>query len=302
VELVVTAKDAQGNSIQAASSVFVTRQGELWFGGENHDRMDLLPEKKSYQPGETARFQVRMPFRFATALVAVEREGILSTQVVQLNGQDPTIQLKVQDGWGPNVYVSVLALRGRLREVPWYSFFTWGFKAPREWWTAFWYEGREYVAPTALVDLSKPAFRLGLAEIRVGTQAHQINVSVAADKPSYPVRGTAKVTITGKLPNGQPAAGAEVAVAAVDQALLELMPNTSWNLLDAMLQRRSLGRGDLHRADGNHRPAALWAQGRSGRRRRRQERRARAARHPAAVEPGRGAGRQRPGRGERATQ
>jgi uncharacterized protein YfaS (alpha-2-macroglobulin family) len=241
VELVVTAKDAQGNSIQAASSVYITRQGELWFGGENHDRMDLLPEKKSYQPGETARFQVRMPFRFATALVAVEREGILSTQVVQLNGQDPTVQLKVQDGWGPNVYVSVLALRGRLREVPWYSFFTWGFKAPREWWTAFWFEGREYVAPTALVDLSKPAFRLGLAEIRVGTQAHQINVSVAADKPSYPVRGTAKVTITGKLPNGQPAAGAEVAVAAVDQALLELMPNTSWNLLDAMLQRRSWG-------------------------------------------------------------
>jgi hypothetical protein len=76
-----------------------------------------------------------MPFRFATALVAVEREGIIDTQVVQLNGQDPTVSLKVQPDWGPNVYVSVLALRGRLREVPWYSFFTWGFKAPREWWT-----------------------------------------------------------------------------------------------------------------------------------------------------------------------
>jgi uncharacterized protein YfaS (alpha-2-macroglobulin family) len=241
VELIVTAKDMDGNAALAASSVFVTRQGELWFGGENHDRMDLLPEKKSYQPGDTARFQVRMPFRFATALVAVEREGIIETQVMQLNGQDPTVSLKVQEGWGPNVYVSVLALRGRLREVPWYSFFTWGFKAPREWWTAFWVEGREYVAPTALVDLSKPAFRLGLAEIRVGTRAHQIDMSVKADKPSYSVRGTAKVTITGKLPNGQPAAGAEVAVAAVDQALLELMPNTSWNLLDAMLQRRSWG-------------------------------------------------------------
>ncbi|MEO8015080.1 MAG: MG2 domain-containing protein, partial [Polaromonas sp.] len=66
VELVVTAKDQDGHSIQAASSVYVTRQGELWFGGENHDRMDVLPEKKSYQPGETAVFQVRMPFRFAT--------------------------------------------------------------------------------------------------------------------------------------------------------------------------------------------------------------------------------------------
>ena len=241
VELVVTAKDNAGNSIQAASSVYVTKQGELWFGGENHDRIDLLPEKKSYQPGETAKFQVRMPFRFATALVAVEREGIVQTEVVQLNGQDPTISLKIKDGWGPNVYVSVLALRGRLREVPWYSFFTWGYKAPREWWTSFWYEGREYVAPTALVDLSKPAFRLGVAEIRVDTKAHQLDVSVKADKESYAVRSQAKVTIQVKLPNGQPAANAEVALAAVDQALLELMPNTSWNLLDAMLARRSWG-------------------------------------------------------------
>ncbi len=241
VELVVTAKDAQGQGIQAASSVYVTKQGELWFGGENHDRIDVLPEKKVYQPGETARFQVRMPFRFATALVAVEREGIVETQVVNLRGDDPTVTLQVKDNWGPNVYVSVLALRGRLREVPWYSLFTWGYKAPREWWTAFWYEGREYVAPTALVDLSKPAFRLGLAEIRVGTKAHELAVSVKADKESYAVRGKAVVTISAKLPNGQPAANAEVALAAVDQALLELSPNTSWNLLEAMLQRRAWG-------------------------------------------------------------
>jgi alpha-2-macroglobulin len=241
VELTVTATDKDGNASQAASSVWVTKQGELWFGGEDHDRIDLLPEKKSYMPGETARLQVRMPFRFATALVSIEREGVISTQVVQLNGQDPTINVKIEEGWAPNVYVSALVVRGRLREVPWYSFFSWGYKAPREWWTAFWYEGREYTAPTALVDLSKPAFRLGTAELTVGTQAHQLNVQVAADKASYPVRGTAKVTITAKLPNGQPAANAEVALAAVDQALLELAPNTSWDLLAAMLQRRSWG-------------------------------------------------------------
>ena len=125
--------------------------------------------------------------------------------------------------------------------MPWYSFFTWGFKAPREWWTSFWYEGKEYQAPTALVDLSKPAFRLGVAEIRVGTAAHQIDVKVTTDKESYAVRGKAQVTITATLPGGKPAANAEVALAAVDQALLELMPNTSWNLLESMLQRRSWG-------------------------------------------------------------
>ncbi len=241
VELIVTAKDKDGNKSVAANSVYVTKQGELWFGGEDNDRIDVLPEKKTYQPGEIAKFQVRMPFRFATALVAVEREGIIETHVVQLNGQDPTVTLEVKPDWGPNAYVSVLALRGRLREVPWYSFFTWGFKAPREWWTAFWVEGKEYVAPTAMVDLSKPAYRLGLAEIRVGTRAHQIDVKVTSDKPSYPVRGKALITIRATLPDGKPAAGAEVALAAVDQALLELKPNDSWNLLDAMLQRRSWG-------------------------------------------------------------
>ena len=241
VELIATAADKAGRESKAASTVYVTKQGELWFGGEDHDRIDVLPEKKNYQPGEVAKFQVRSPFRFSTALVSVEREGVIETQVVQLNGQDPTVSLTVKPEWGPNAYISVLALRGRLREVPWYSFFTWGFKAPREWWTAFWYDGKTYVAPTALVDLSKPAYRFGLAEIRVGTQAHQLDVKVTSDKPGYPVRGKAQITISAKMPDGKPAAGAEVALAAVDQALLELMPNDSWNLLQAMLQRRSWG-------------------------------------------------------------
>ena len=55
------------------------------------------------------------------------------------------------------------------------------------------------------------------------------------------MRGKAQVTITARCPAAKPAANAEVAVAAVDQALLELMPNASWNLLEAMLQRRSWG-------------------------------------------------------------
>ena len=241
VELIVKASDKDGRSSQAATSVWVTGQGELWFGGEDHDRMDVLAERKSYEPGETARFQVRMPFRRATALVAVEREGVVSTQVVELTGENPTVDVKIEENWGPNVYVSVLALRGRLMEVPWYSFFTWGFKSPMEWWRAFWNDGKEFIAPTSMVDLSKPAFRFGMSEVRVGLKNHQIDVKLSSDKSSYKVRGKAKVTVKATLPDGKPAAGAHVALAAVDQALLELMPNTSWNLLDAMLTRRDWG-------------------------------------------------------------
>ncbi|KXU92645.1 alpha-2-macroglobulin [Caballeronia megalochromosomata] len=242
VDLIAVAKDGDGRAANASTSVWVTREDELWFGGENTDRIDVLPEKTTYEPGETARFQVRMPFRSATALVAVEREGIVETRVVELNGKDPTVELKVGNAWGPNVYVSVLALRGRIREVPWYSFFTWGWKAPVEWARAFWYEGRQYQAPTPLVDLSKPAFRYGLASIRVGTASHRLAVSVSPDAKSYAVRSRAHVKVKVALPDGKPVpAGTQIAVAAVDEALLELMPNQSWDVLDAMLQQRAYG-------------------------------------------------------------
>ncbi|MEB0010147.1 MG2 domain-containing protein [Glaciimonas sp. Cout2] len=237
VELTAEGKDGSGKASLATSSVWVTKQGELWFDGENQDRIDILPEKKHYQPGETAKFQVRMPFRYATALIAIEREGVIDTQVMQLNGQDPTFSLPVKASYGPNVFVSVLAVRGRMRDVPWYSFFTWGWKEPLNWWSEF----KEYQAPGATVDLAKPAYKFGIAEIMVGTAANQLAVTVKADQPSYAIRTVAKVTIQANLPNGKPAARAEIAVAAVDEALLELEPNRSWDLLQAMLQRRSYG-------------------------------------------------------------
>jgi len=240
VELIASGKDAGGNAAQAAASVWVTKQGELWFAQDNDDRIDVLPEKKRYEPGETAKLQVRMPFREASALVAVEREGVIDTRVVTLRGDDPTVELKIEKGWGPNVYVSVLALRGRIRDVPWYSFFSWGWKEPLNWVRSFWYEGREYQAPTAMVDLSKPSFKLGVAALKVGIASHELKVSVASDKPQYTVRGKAIAKVKVVF-DGKPLAGTEVAFAAVDEGLLALRNNDSWDLLNAMIQQRAWG-------------------------------------------------------------
>ena len=242
VELVGRVKDASGNVAEASASVWVTREAESWFGGDNNDRIDVLPEKRSYAPGEIARFQVRMPFRAATALVAIERDGILATQVVEIRGKDPTIAVKVEPDWSPNVFVSVLAVRGRIRDVPWYSLFTWGWKSPVAWWRAYRDEGKLYEPPTAMVDLGKPAFKYGIAAIQVDQAAHRLKVAVTTDKPDYPVRATAKATVRVTTPDGKPVpAGTEVAIAVVDEALLNLMPNASWDLFDAMIRERGYG-------------------------------------------------------------
>ena len=56
IELIATAQDADGRSAQAADSIWVTRYGEMWFGGEDHDRMDVLAEH-SKERNHTSRWQ-----------------------------------------------------------------------------------------------------------------------------------------------------------------------------------------------------------------------------------------------------
>jgi len=236
-ELIARAADSAGRKAEAAVSVWVTAKGELWFEQDNDDRMDVLADKRAYEPGETAHLQVRMPFRLATALVSVEREGLIDTSVQTLSGKNPTVDVKIAKAWAPNVYVSVLVLRGRVREVPWYSFFTWGWREPGAWWQE-WRNGDKVQPPTAMVDLGKPAFKFGVAKLKVGLAAHTLQVQVTPEQERYGVRQVARVRVT-VAQDGKPAVGAQLAFAAVDEGLLALSPNTSWNLLGAMIQERS---------------------------------------------------------------
>jgi alpha-2-macroglobulin len=217
------ARDTAGRATGATTSIWVAGKDDWWFGGTSGDRMDLLPEKKKYEAGETARFQVRMPFRSATALVTVEREGVLSSFVTHLDGHSPVLEVPIADSYAPNVFVSVLALRGRVAHA----------------------ENNPGIAPsadiTALVDLNKPSYRVGVAEIKVGWKPHQLEVNVTPAQKTYKVRDQAEVQIHVARADGAGLpAGAEVTIAAVDEALLELAPNPSWALLDAMMGERGL--------------------------------------------------------------
>jgi alpha-2-macroglobulin len=235
IYLLAETKDGNGNVARTSTSFWVTGGGDLWFTAGNQDRIDVIPEKRGYKPGETARFQVRTPFREASVLISVEAGGIIDTYVQTLSRFKPVIELPVKPEWGPNVYVSVLAVRGRVEPLKWYSFFQWGWHEPVAWFKEWWNPQQ----PTAMVDLAKPAYRVGLGEIAVGTEGFRLQVEVTPDKADYRPREEATVRLKVKTPDGKPAAGGEVAFAAVDQALLELRANDSWSLLEALLQKRA---------------------------------------------------------------
>ncbi|NLC35221.1 MAG: alpha-2-macroglobulin, partial [Alcaligenaceae bacterium] len=238
-ELVAIAQDEQGRVSRAASTAWVSGAGELWFGGADDDRIDLIPARREWAVGEQAEFQVRMPFREALALVSVEREGVLWSQQVRLEGRHPVVRIPVLPEWGPNAFVSVLVLRGRLYELPWQSFFEWGWREPAAWLRAR-RENPEEMRVTSQIDLAKPAFRLGLAELRLAGGANRLKVELQPDSEVLQVRQEATARLTVTLPDGRPAAHGSAVFAVVDEALLELAPNESWALYEAMHPRRSL--------------------------------------------------------------
>lgn len=204
-------KDSDGHKTSAHSEVWIAGKGEWWFDVSDNDRIDLLPEKKRYEPGETAVFQVRMPFRNATALITVEREGVIESWVQKLSGKQPVIKVPVKGSYAPNCFVSALVVRGRVSGVQ----------------------------PTAMADMGRPSYKLGISEIKVGWKAHELKVSVQPDRKIYRIREKANVKIKVTTADGSVLPTVwEAAVAAVDEGLLELMPNDSWNILQAMMGQR----------------------------------------------------------------
>jgi hypothetical protein len=97
---------------------------------------------------------VRTPFKEATVLVTLEREGVLDAFVTKLSRADPVIEVPIKGSYAPNVFVSAFLVRGRVGDV----------------------------APTALVDLGKPAVKMGLTGLRVGWSAHELEGDVSQPK------------------------------------------------------------------------------------------------------------------------
>ncbi len=214
-ELIFSAEteDESGNFTNSTYNVYVASSEDNWFEATDHNRMDVIPEKKYVEIGENLKLQLRSPFREATALVTVEREGIIDSFVYPVSGKDPSVSIPIKKEYSPNVYISALLIRGRVSDQ----------KA------------------TAMVDLGRPSFRLGITPIKVGWKPYELNVSVKSNQKTYQIRENVSAEIVVKDYLGQtPKAGGEVLVAVVDEALLELSPNPTWKILDNIMGMRGL--------------------------------------------------------------
>src|SRR5207244_3420647 len=84
----------------------------------DHNRITLEPEHKTWKPGQTAHILVKSPWERATALMTIEREGIRQYKRFTLTSTQQTIDVPLTAQDIPNVFVSVLLVRGRTSADP----------------------------------------------------------------------------------------------------------------------------------------------------------------------------------------
>ncbi len=193
--LLAEGKENKGRLARTQAYLYVIGKGYVAWMREDDDIIELVRNREHYKPGDVARVMVKSPFETASALVTLEREGVLSQQVLTLTGSTPTIEIPISKKHLPNVFVSVILLKGRSQNF------------------IFSEEGE---------DIGRPAFKIGYVNLPVDAGSQHLQVTVASDEPAYRPGGQVTLSIDVKDADGEPSS-AEVTLAVVDRGVLNLI-------------------------------------------------------------------------------
>ena len=203
--LTFTAKDAKGAEVRTVISVDVFGASDMSWQQQDGVKMELVPDKDSYAPGQTAKVVVKTPLK-GMALVTVEQSKVLwqKLQMVQPGG---VVEIPVDESWSPNVFVSVTHIRG-------------GADDPRE--------------------VKSPEYRVGFCQLHVESRRHLLDLAVKPSKPEYRPSEMVEVEVLAKDSAGKALPNTELAFWAVDEGILSLMPWEAPNIVETFHYDQSL--------------------------------------------------------------
>lgn len=198
------AADAGGREARSSTYLWVIGNELVSWRRDNNNRLTLVSDKQSYLPGETAQILVPSPFQGKQyAWVTIERGHVLKQEVLSFEGSTLLYQVPITAGYAPNVYVSVVLVKGQ-------------------------------------DDTNKFAdFKVGYAALEVETQAQALSVEVRPRAGKLQPGETATFDIVVRDGNGQPVQG-EFSFDLVDKAVLSLMPRVENAVLKTFYGPRAL--------------------------------------------------------------
>ncbi len=169
------------------------------------EKVTLIPDKESYQPGDTAQILVQAPFSPAEGLLTVSRDGILYTQSFRLEDGAATIKIPIEATHIPNLHIQVDLVGAATRS-------------------------NDQGEPL-LESPKRPAFATATLNLGVPPLQRELSVALEPEQTEIEPGGETTLLIRVTDAQGQPASETEIAVVVVDEAILAL---SSYQLRDPL--------------------------------------------------------------------
>lgn len=196
------------NLFDSEQRPYVTKT-QIWVAGKDYVMWDqdtdsalpIMPEKNTYQVGEQAHFLLKNPYPGALALVTIERYGVIDHWIQKLESSTPTITIPIKSDYLPGFYLSVSVFAPRANNKP---------------------------LQTGQIDLAKPTVRFGYQKVIVTDPSKQLLITAKTDRNTYKPGETVKLHLQASPRiNDSSKSAIELAVAVVDQSVLDLLPDAN---------------------------------------------------------------------------
>ena len=99
--------DEQGRKNQSRIERWVSGGQQPPSRNVEQEKVTLIPDKQTYQPGDTAQILVQSPFSPAEGLLTVSRSGILYTARFQIEDGSTTLSVPIEENYIPNLNIQV---------------------------------------------------------------------------------------------------------------------------------------------------------------------------------------------------
>lgn len=203
-KIYVTAVDQLGNEVRSSTYVWVSSSRYVSWRQQNSNRIDLIANSEDYSVGDTAEILITSPFQgTAQALITVERGDVLYFERVTMESNSYLYELPITENFAPNVYVSVMIVKG--------------------------------------VDETNPVagFRMGYVQFNVDPERHELQIEITSNTDRSSPQEIVTYTVQTSDWAGNPVS-AEVGVAVTDLASLSLAPDSSRPIFNYFYSDQSL--------------------------------------------------------------
>ena len=216
--VVVHGTDGAGRTVQSSRFVWATGSDYVPWFRENNDRVNLVTNKSSYLPGETADILIPSPFVSTPAaagesqngghlaLITVERGHIRRSEVVKINSSSYVYHLPLTLEDVPNIYVSVVLFKGA------------GLPSPAA--------AGEGQGGSLQREGLRAEFKVGYIGLKVEPVKQIFKITLTPDRKLAQPGETVNYAVLATDADGKPVQG-QFSIDLVDKGILNLLPRTT---------------------------------------------------------------------------